>query len=151
MRKGGKGVIFHEIYGSYYRAVGEILTLAVRGTLTPDEMERIVHEVGFAESFLTILPALKEQRWQLLCDDLSTPLKNEPTMPLTTLQRRWLKAVSLDPRARLFWQEIFSHQPSFFGNMEEEPLFLPEDYVIFDRYSDGDPYADGNTLKFFGR
>lgn len=142
-------MIFHEIYGSYYRAVSKILTSAVRGELSHEEMERIAHEEGFAESFLTILPALREQRWQLLCDDFSTPLKHEPTMPLTALQRRWLKTVSLDPRARLFWEEIFDHQPLFFETMPEERLFLPEDYVIFDQYGDGDPYGDEKYIENF--
>ena len=51
---------------------------------------------------LTILPNLKSEKWQLVRGDFSTPIKNIPTMPLTLVQKQWLKAVLLDPRAALF-------------------------------------------------
>ena len=56
-------------------------------------------------------------------------------MPLTLIQKEWLKAISLDPRIRLFGVEM--------GGLEGiEPLFTPADYVVYDKYGDGDPYEN---------
>ena len=135
-------MLFHEIYGSYYNAVAKMLALAVNGELTEQKMKEIFDEKAFLESFLEIIPALKEEKWKLTTPDLKTPLKNEPTMPLTDLQLRWLKAVSLDKRIRLF-----NVNTEFLKDIE--PLFSPEDYVIFDKYADGDPFEDIAYIKNF--
>lgn len=135
-------MIFHEIYSAYYNAAAELLRHAVNGKLTEEKMLQICGDKAFSESFLTILPALKEQRWQLLRGDLSTPLKNSPTQPLSLLQRRWLKAISLDERIALFDVDF-----SFLDGVE--PLFTPEDIVVFDKYGDGDPFTDSHYIKVF--
>ncbi len=135
-------MLFHEIYGSYYNAVAKILAIAVEGELTEQKMKEICHEKAFSESFLEIIPALKEERWKLITKDLKTPLKNKPSMPLTELQLRWLKAISLDKRIRLF-----NVNTDFLKDIE--PLFNPEDYVLFDKYADGDPYEDEEYIKNF--
>lgn len=134
--------IYHEIYGCYYNCVAKILSQAVDGVLTEESMNRIIRENCFSESFLTVLPALKKHRWQLLCDNLSTPIQHTPTMPLTTLQLRWLKAISLDPRIKLF-------RVNFDGLENIKPLFTPDDYVVFDQYSDGDPFEDETYIGNF--
>ncbi len=135
-------MLFHEIYGSYYNAVAKILDLAIKEELTEQKMREICDEKAFAESFLEIIPALKEEQWKLITNDLKTPLKNQPTMPLTELQLRWLKAVSLDKRIQLF-----NVNTDFLKDIE--PLFNPDDYVIFDKYADGDPYEDEEYIKNF--
>lgn len=135
-------MIFNEIYGCYYNAVAEILKLAVRNELTEEKMTDIVNEKAFCESFLTVVPALKSEKWQLLNSDLSTPLTHEPTMPLTTLQKRWLKAISLDKRVGLFEADF-----RFLDGVK--PLFTPDDFVVFDRYHDGDNYEDETYIRNF--
>lgn len=135
-------MLFHEIYGCYYNAVASILSAAVRGTLTPEAMARIAAEKAFTESALTILPALKQGRWQLLEPSLHTPLHHIPSMPLTDLQLRWLKAISLDPRIRLFRVDL-----DFLCGVK--PLFTPDDFVVFDQYEDGDPYEDDKYIENF--
>lgn len=136
-------MLFHEIYGNYYNAVAAILAEAVKGDLTEKRMNEIVTEKAFAESFLTIVPALKNGKWQLLDEELSTPLEHKPSMPLTVLQKRWLKAISLDPRIKLFDVNF-----DFLGDIE--PLFTPDDYVVFDKYNNGDPFEDNTYIKNFG-
>lgn len=135
-------MIFHEIYGCYYNTVAKILSLAVQGELTEQKMNQIARDEAFSESFLSILPALKEQKWQLIYKDLHTPLSHTPTMPLTTLQKRWLKAISLDPRIKLFSVDTA-------GLEDVQPLFTADDYVIFDKYNDGDPYEEPTYIKNF--
>ncbi len=135
-------MLFHEIYGCYYNAVAEILRQAVNGEITEKELHKIVSDKAFTESFLTVIPSLKDEKWQLMKNDLSTPIKNEPSMPLTDLQKRWLKAISLDPRVKLFDADF-----SFLDGVE--PLFTPDDYTVFDKYSDGDDFENENYINVF--
>ena len=135
-------MIFSELYSAYYNAIAEILRLAVKAELTEKDIKRVISEKAYAESSMTILPALKEERWQLLDRKLETKLKNEPTMPLTVLEKRWLKSVSLDPRVKLFGIELK-------GLDDVEPLFTADDYTVYDKYSDGDPYEDDAYIGRF--
>ena len=135
-------MLFHEIYGCHYNAVAEILRQALNGELTEKGMQKIVTEKAFSESFLTVVPFLKDEKWQLLKKDLSTPIKHEPSMPLTDLQKRWLKAISLDPRVKLFDADF-----SFLDGVE--PLFTPDDYSVFDKYNDGDDFENENYINVF--
>ncbi len=135
-------MIFSELYGAYYNTVASILKAAVRAPVTAEELRQIVAENAFGESLLSVEPALSQGRWQLLLPNGSTPLEHTPTMPLTLLQRRWLKAISLDPRIRLF-PATLPEDP------DVQPLFTPEDYVVFDKYADGDPYGDEGYIRRF--
>lgn len=135
-------MIFSELYGAYYNAVAKILTEAVKAPVSAQTMRELIAAHAFGESGLNVEPALKEERWQLLLPDASTPLKAAPTMPLTLLQRRWLKAIALDPRIRLFPVSI-PEDP------DVEPLFTPADYEVFDKYADGDPYEDEGYIRRF--
>ena len=135
-------MLFHEIYGSYYNAVAAILAEAIKGELTEKRMNEIVSEKAFAESFLTVIPSLKSGKWQLIDEDSTTPLEHKPSMPLTVLQKRWLKAISLDPRIKLFNVNF-----DFLGDVE--PLFTPDDYVAFDKYNNGDPFEDDHYIRNF--
>ena len=135
-------MIFSELYSAYYNTVADILTKLVGGVTDEKELRQSVTAYAFGESALTILPSLKEQKWQLVRPDLSTPIRHKPTMPLTLLQKQWLKAISLDPRIRLF-------DISFDFLDDVEPLFTPEDYRVYDRYGDGDPYEDENYIRHF--
>lgn len=135
-------MIFSEMYGAYYQTVAKILESAVSGHLSEKGLREITDEHAFSESVLTIVPALKDARWQLLRKDMKTTIRRVPTMPLTTIQKRWLKAISLDPRVALFGAE-------FPGLDDVDPLFTPEDYVVFDRFGDGDDYSDKTYICNF--
>lgn len=63
-------------------------------------------------------------------------------MPLTALQKQWLKSLLQDPRIKLF-------SPSADGLEDVEPLYAPNTFVFFDRYSDGDPYTDEDYIEHF--
>ena len=93
-------MLFHEIYGSYYQTVSLILQEAVRGTLTKKSLSGLIKKHAFGESSLNIPSGLTGEQWRLLHQDLTTPLTDEPKMPLTILETRWLKALLLAPRIR---------------------------------------------------
>ena len=135
-------MIFSELYGAYYNVCAKIIAKAVVSPVTMKEIREIISENAFGESLINIEPALKDERWQVIYKDGSTPIKHIPSMPYTSLERRWLKSISLDPRIKLFGVDL-----SEFEN--EEPLFTPEDFCVFDRYSDGDDYGNEEYIKFF--
>ena len=135
-------MLFSEVYGAYYNTLSKLLEKAVEGELTPELMLEIVREEGFEESVLTIPQALKEQTWPLITSDYGTPLEHRPTMPLTTLQKRWLKALLSDPRIKLF-------APPVDGLEEVEPLYPADTFVYYDRFNDGDPFEDPGYIKRF--
>ena len=135
-------MLFSEVYGTYYNVLAQLLNKAADGTLTKDEMYQIVREKGFEESILTIPEALEEGTWPLIKPDFSTPLEHKPTMPLTTLQKRWLKALLCDPRIQLF-------DPPMDGLEDVEPLYPPDTFIYYDRYNDGDPFDDPGYIKRF--
>ncbi len=134
-------MLFHEIYSTYYQTASVILREAVRGALTGRELNTIVQKYAFGESMLTIPDGMKK-KWRLLRGDFSTPLREEPSLPLTTLEKRWMKAMLLDPRIQLF-------KPDMAGLEDVEPLFTPEMIVYYDRYSNGDDYTDAGYIRHF--
>ena len=135
-------MIFSELYSAYYNAVAKIISSIQNGEKDEKILAQQVEKYAFGESCLTVLPSLKNQKWQLVHLDMSTPLENTPTMPLTSLQKSWLKAISLDPRIKLFGVE-------FEGLEDIDPLFTPDDYYIYDKYEDGDPFESEEYIKKF--
>lgn len=135
-------MIFNEIYSAYYNAVAKIIAKVLEGKCDDRELGKIVARYAFGESVITLLPSLKSEKWKLITKDMKTPIKKKPTMPLTDIQKMWLKAVLEDPRIKLFDVQI----PAL---SDVEPLFTPEDYRVYDKYSDGDPVEDEEYIKHF--
>ncbi len=135
-------MIFNEIYSAYYNAVAKIITSIISGQADEENIRKIICENAFGESMLAVWPALKNEKWQLVKENLTTPLRHIPTLPLTTIEKQWLKAISLDPRIKLF-------DIDFQGLEDIQPLFTSEDYYIYDKYNDGDPFYDEEYIKRF--
>lgn len=133
---------FSEIYSTYFNVVAAILRRACAGTLTREGVEEIVRSQAFADSCLTIPQALADGTWPLLLADHTTPLTRAPQQPLTLLQKRWLKSLLADARLALF--DVDAQ-----GLEDVEPLFTPQQLVYFDRYNDGDDFADPAYKKHF--
>lgn len=97
---------------------------------------------------MTIGSALETGKWPLIKKDYSTNIQNIPTMPLSVLQKRWLKALCNDKRIRLFVSdEVLERLKNQFQDVEA--LFNENDYYLYDKYSDGDPYDDPDYIKNF--
>ncbi len=135
-------MLFHEIYGTYFSVVAAILAEAAEGPVDRRRMEALVQERAFGESGLAIPAALTDGTWPLLDGAGRSVLHHKPAMPLTTLEKRWLKALLSDPRIALF-------APDTSGLDDVEPLYRREDFVFFDRYADGDPYEDPAYIAVF--
>ena len=135
-------MLFNEIYGSYYNVVAKVLKKAVQGDLSEKDINDIVIEKAFGESILNIPSALKSESWKLINQNMETPLLNIPVMPLTMLQKQWLKALLNDPRIKLF-------NPSADGLDDIKPLYEQNTIEYFDRYSDGDDFENPEYIKNF--
>lgn len=136
-------MLFSEVYGRYYQVVSSILSEAIRGELTEQKIRKIVEEKAFSESGLVIPQALKEGTWPLLTKNMETPLQYEPVMPMTLLEKCWMKTLLKDPRVQLFGV-------SETGLEDVEPLYPSDAVVYFDRYGDGDDFNDEGYKERFG-
>lgn len=135
-------MLFSEIYSAYFTAIAKILRTAQQGTITEKQMTEIANKTAFSESFLSIVPALRQQEWLLMNSAGQTPIRKPPHMPLTILHKRWLKTLLSDPRIALF-------APDITGLEDLQPLFEPCDIVYFDRYEDGDHFTDAHYITVF--
>lgn len=135
-------MLFHEIHGTYFDAMAEIIKEAIDGSLTSGRIYDIVNKKAFSESTLTIPEALEKQNWPLITEDFETPVKNYPQKNITLLQKRWLKALLSDPRIKLF--DVTEE-----GLEDVEPLYEEGTFVYFDKYSDGDDFENEGYIRNF--
>ena len=149
IRKETLKMLFDEIYSVYYRAAEQIIAEAQKGSLSEKKITDIIYETAFAEGyFLRDMLAGKRslrnyaEKPLISDEDLTTPIRNKPTPPITLLEKRWLKSLLSDPRIKLF-------SPPAEGLEDVEPLFDPKNIVWFDRNSDGDPFEDENYIAVF--
>ena len=141
-------MLFSEIYSAYYNTVASIISSSQQGKLDSDLLFKIVKESAFPESFMTIGSALETGKWPLIKKDYNTNIQNIPTMPLSILQKRWLKALCNDKRIKLFVDdEVLAKLKLQLRDVD--PLFTENDYYLYDKYSDGDPYDYSEYVKNF--
>lgn len=136
-------MIFSELYSAYYNALARLIEQAQIEHLSKQQAREIISENAFRESAFEMSDAIESERWQAIRKDYTTPLNHKLTMPLTTLEKRWLKSVTLDKRFKLFGDWNFTDLDGV------DPLFTDEDYRVFDTYSDGDPYEDEDYIHRF--
>ncbi|MGM0125570.1 hypothetical protein IGI37_002969 [Enterococcus sp. AZ194] len=135
--------LFHEIYGVYFAIVKEILS--TKEALTTADLDKIIRTRGFGESILQVLPSLQNQKnpWFLLRESEQQWLpttKHAPQAIQTTLERRWLKTVTTDPRLLFFMSpsEITALQEQL---KEEEPLFDLASLTYYDQFNQIDSFV----------
>ena len=145
---GRHDLVFHEVYGAYYNALSRILSLAVRRELTPAKLYDAVRDNAFSESGMHLPDRLLTGEWGFLNENLETCLGREPAMPLTLIQKRWLKSLMEDPRIRLFLDseayDALSEQLK-----EIRPLYACDTFCWFDRFTDGDTFSDPVYIRHF--
>ncbi len=72
-------------------------------------------------------------------------LNNLSTIPLSRVEKMWLKSIFSDPRIKLFVEDN-----TILSDLNDvDPLFDWDDYVLFDQYADGDPYQDEHYIEMF--
>lgn len=162
MKKVKKIKLFDEIYSGYYSAIYHIINRLLEKDYTEKEFWKLVREISseyaFTESHVIIEKMIKEK---LLHDEKETEeqpffvrkdlknekviessLKNIRELPLSGVEKMWLKSICSDPRIRLFTSDI----PDL---NDIESLFDRNDFILFDQYADGDPFEDENYIRTF--
>lgn len=145
--------IFSEIYGAYYRIAARAMR---EKTVTDDEVYELIRSLGFRDSALflpqKLLPQKDGSDWGLLRRNLdgtlSRIIESSPPAVLTLLQKRWLSSKLADPRFRLFFDD------ETLRRLEErladiKPLYRREHFRYFDKFTDGDDYADPRYRENF--
>lgn len=155
-----ESMIFNETYSAYYIIVAKILRYALEnGGIRPSEVAQIAEKNGFSNSRMNITSLLipkgdgQAAEWPFLVpsgkersdDTLLMPIIDKmPDMPLTTLEKRWLRTLMDDPRIRLF-----PELPDDLDIKDVEPLFSLDDFRLVDQFGDGDPYEDETYIRNF--
>ena len=143
--------LFTEIYNCYFQIVDEICKTAATTEITEKEMFKLATHFGYEESGLTIVPKLTEGNWNMLSkteDGYLSKVDNADVLPLTTLQKRWLKALLLDERIGLFLDRAQRNTINQYLD-DVEPLFLPDDFYYYDRFCDGDDFSSQKYIEHF--
>lgn len=167
--------LFSEIYNCYFLVVRRILEAAADELLTEKEISALAAKYGYEETALAIVPKLirkdllshcgseeyKEAsshfqsaevgEWDLLSaidGGFRSKVKQPQPLPLTGLQKSWLRAVMADPRFRLFFSDQVCREIDA-ATVNTEPLFCWEDFRYFDRYGDGDPFDSAMYRRHF--
>lgn len=145
--------LFHEMYGRYFR----IVSLLLRGDACKRaDIYKLTVKEGFRESiyFLPqkLIPQEDGSDWGLLRytpDGMLVPqTKHLPVMPVTTIQKRWLRTKLADPRLRLFLDDA-AYAALSEALRDIRPLYQPGFFRFPDRFTDGDPYTDETYRRHF--
>jgi hypothetical protein len=143
--------LFSEIYSCYYKVVARILNTAYNNPLSKIDITEIINDNAFSESAFYILPKLLEGDWNLMKSTDSkylSKLQGEVKLPITNLEKAWLKSLLSDKRIRLFLKDT---QLELFKEYlkNTEPLFDIRDFHYYDTYLDGDDYNNETYIKNF--
>lgn len=146
---------FDKWYNCYYQVVRHILAEAAHAPISKGRMNELSMQYGFLESGLSIIPKLIGGTWPLLKEIPATSASSailygsailhpnilKPgALPLTALQKSWLKALLSDRRIRLFLsEETLAHVSLWLSDVE--PLYEQKDFYFFDQYNDGDDFT----------
>ncbi len=136
-------MLFNEIYSAYYNALAILINRAIDGELNSRNAYDFIKTEAFRESFVYIMDAIQKEQWQIITKEFKTPIKNYTRMPLTTLQKQFLKSISLDKRFALFTNGKIE------GLDDVEPLYEEKDFYYFDLINDGDPYESPEYIDVF--
>lgn len=144
--------LFDKIYSCYYQVVKMILEVAANYPVTEKQMKELIRKNGYQESVLTIFPRLTSGEWALLKREhdktYTSVISHLPRLPLTGLQKRWLKSLLSDRRIALFLND---EEKAWAAKALEGilPLYRQEDFHYFDRYGDGDDYSSARYQENF--
>ncbi|MDE7422422.1 MAG: WYL domain-containing protein [Lachnospiraceae bacterium] len=141
--------LFSEIYNCYFQVIKSLIEK--KNYISEEELNYRIKNSGFEESILYLLPKLTENGWGFYEKQegfLYSKLSTDFYVPLTNLQKSYLKAILLDDKITLFLSdmEIENINTAF---ADVEPLYQPDDFYYYDKFSDGDDYKNPVYRKHF--
>ena len=143
--------LFSEVYSCYYTVVNKILNEAIKKELSKKDINEIIDENAFQESALYILPRLISGQWSLLSnskDKYTSRLNSSVKLPITTIEKAWLKSLLSDNRIGLFLsQQAITTFKEYLKDVN--PIFDKDDFYYYDTFSDGDDYKNEEYINNF--
>lgn len=141
--------LFSELYNCYFQVIKSLLEQ--KTTISERELQYRIQSACFEESILYLLPKLTDKGWGFYEKKdgvLHTRLSKNFYVPLTDLQKSYLKAILSDEKIELFLdeEELMQINAAF---ADVQPLFAPGDFYYYDRFADKDDYADEDYKKHF--
>lgn len=141
--------LFSEIHNCYYQVLRHLL--CSQDAVTIQGMSERIRREGFEESLLAIIPKIESGTWQLFerkGEYFLSKISKAFLTPLTTLEKRYLKALLADPRIGLFLRQ--EQQETMEAMLSDvSPLWRPDQFYYYDRFADGDPYTDESYRNNF--
>ena len=105
--------LFSEIFGCYYQVITEIVN---NSPLSTEEIRNIININGYTETCFHLLPKLETLPFiEKRNGKYYSLLENKIKMPITNIEKSWLKAISKDSRFGLFVNDF---DESILGNIE---------------------------------
>ncbi len=141
--------LFSEVYNCYFQVIKSLIEK--KNYISEDELNFRIKTGGFEESILYLLPKLTEEGWGFYEKKngiLHSKLSTDFYVPLTDLQKSYLKAILMDDKISLFLSDMelnkintaFAHIP---------PLYYADDFYYYDRFADKDDYKNPDYRKHF--
>lgn len=141
--------LFSEIYNCYFQILKNIIK--EENGISQEFLQSEVRVEGFLESPLYILPKLASGEWNLLKRDGAlyySRLSKDFYVPLTNLQRSYLKTLLRDSRIRLFLDDTqIAEIDACLGSV---PLLWEQDsFYYYDQFCTSDDYSSPEYRKHF--
>ena len=95
--------IFSEIYNCYFQVVKSLLQTTL--PFTKAQLSTQINKLGFEESAIYLLPKLFDEKWGFFTEKngtVTSRLSPDFFVPLSNLQKSYLKTILLDEKIRLF-------------------------------------------------
>ena len=140
-------MIYHRVYNNYFHSVELLVRRLLENTSDKvSSTEQVINSLPINDRFRKLLKSFVEKELSDIIDsdghvaDIHTDDLSE--YPMTLLERRWLKTMSLDPRIKLF-------DIDWSGLDDVDPLYIPDDIVYFDQQNTSDPWTDESYIQNF--
>lgn len=148
-RKGAFMEIFSEIYNCYYQIMKQILRKT--GSISVDDLRLAVSEKGYEESLLYLIPKLTSGEWDFFDKDgdlYLSKLSEDFYVPLTDLQKAYIKTILSDAKIRLFLEPNVTEKILLL--FKDIPvLWMEDDFYYYDRYVNRDPFENTTYIQNF--
>lgn len=141
--------LFSEVYNCYFQVIQSLT--GKHGPISEKELNFRIQNNCFEESILYLLPKLTEKGWGFFEKQdgfLYSNLSEDFYVPLTDLQKSYLKAILMDEKIQLFLDDKEIEDINALM-ADISPLYAPDDFYYYDRFSDKDDYTDPHYRKHF--
>lgn len=141
--------LFSEVYNCYFQVLKSLIEK--KQYISETELTYRIQKSGFEESLASLLPKLTKNGWGFYEKEGSgfrSRLSTDFYVPLTDLQKSYLKAILADKKIALFLDDNeLEAIHAALGDVT--PLYRPEDFYYYDRFTDGDDYQNPTYKKHF--